>query len=170
MGYLIPYRLHQVAEDRPVPGLQERLDRRARHKDLVTKFGEFALIDHKPGNVEPHARSLVLVQICGDGQQLRIQFWRCSLIEAGKANPRVLARGHLIDIDRTNLSFLDELVFTRHNLHDGFTGRDDTADRVDGELMHIVSRAWAKNFVAAALFRRLDSMKSNVFPNLSTAR
>jgi hypothetical protein len=36
--------------------------------------------------------------------------------------------------------------------------------------MPIVSRARANNFVAAALFRRQDSIKSNVFLNVSTTR
>src|SRR5262249_44983853 len=80
--------------------------------------------------------ALILRQVGRYVIDVAADFRRRPLIECREAQDRRLAEVQLIDVLRRNLDFHGQRICIRNDQHDRLARRDDTADRVNGELMN----------------------------------
>src|SRR5215203_5224162 len=87
---------------------------------------------HKGGG----SGALVGREVGGDAADDAAELRRRALVEGREAQGRGLPDADLIDVLRRELRLDRQHIGFRHDQHDGLSGRDHPADRVDGRLVH----------------------------------
>src|SRR5262245_51284088 len=131
---LIVQGLHQVGQHRSVAGLHKRFHRHARQKLHVAETLDLLRRHGDADGVIAHTSALIGRGIGGDARDYSLDFRRGARIERGEAQYGLLVELQLVDVLWIDFHFDREVVRLGDDEHDGITGRDHAADRVNRQL------------------------------------
>src|SRR5829696_9150057 len=135
-GDLVRERLHDVGEHGALAGPDESFDGHPGDQPQAFEPSELALRERDPDDVIRGAGALVGREVGGDAADDAAELRRRALVEGREAQGRGLPDADLIDVLRRELRLDRQHIGFRHDQHDGLSGRDHPADRVDGRLVH----------------------------------
>src|SRR5829696_6272079 len=135
-GDLVRERLHDVGEHGALAGPDESFDGHPGDQPQAFEPSELALRERDPDDVIRGAGALVGREVGGDAADDAAELRRRALVEGREAQGRGLPDADLIDVLRRELRLDRQHIGFRYDQHDGLSGRDHPAHRVDGRLVH----------------------------------